>query len=79
MAVYEEVAVKGASKPGADEMRQASWVETREVSDRDIVAQFRTVLGAGESEVIALAKESNADLIISDDLYNHILRKADES
>lgn len=67
MAVYEEVVVKGASKPGADEIRQASWVETRDVADRDVVAQFRTVLGAGESEVIALAKESDADLIILDD------------
>ena len=66
-AVYEEVVVKGASKPGSDEIRQASWVETRDVSDRDIVAQFRTVLGAGESEVIALAKESDAELIILDD------------
>jgi predicted nucleic acid-binding protein len=66
-AVYEEVVVKGASKPGADEIRQASWVETREVSDRDVVAQFRTVLGAGESEVIALAKEHGADLILLDD------------
>jgi predicted nucleic acid-binding protein len=67
MAVYEEVVVKGAGKPGSDEIRQASWIETREVSDRDVVAQFRTVLGAGESEVIALAKESDADLIILDD------------
>jgi predicted nucleic acid-binding protein len=66
-AIYEEVVVKGASKPGADETRQASWIETREVSDRDIVVQFRTILGAGESEVIALAKESDADLIILDD------------
>ena len=29
--------------------------------------RFRTVLGAGESEAIALAKESDADLIILDD------------
>jgi uncharacterized protein len=66
-AVYEEVVVKGAGKSGADEVRKASWIETLKVSDRDIVAQFRTVLGAGESEVIALVKESDADLIILDD------------
>ena len=46
MAVYEEVVVKGAGKPGSDEIPQASWIETRGVSDRDVVAQFRTVLGA---------------------------------
>jgi hypothetical protein len=67
MAVYEEVVVKGAGKPGSDEIRQASWIETRDVSDRDVVAQFRTVLGIGESEVIALAKERAVDLIILDD------------
>lgn len=67
MAVYEEVVVKGAGKPGSNEIRQASWVETREVSDRAVVVQFCAVLGAGESEAIALAKESNADLIILDD------------
>lgn len=67
MAVYEEVVVKGTGKPGSAEIRQAPWIETREVSDRDVVAQFRTVLGAGESEVIALAKEIDSDLIILDD------------
>ena len=67
MAVYEELVVKGAGKPGSDEIRQATWIATREVPDRAVVAQFRTVLGAGESEVIALAKESDADLIILDD------------
>jgi predicted nucleic acid-binding protein len=66
-AVYEEVMVKGAGKPGSDEMRQASWVDTHEVSGREVVAQFHTVLGAGESEAIALAKEIDADLIILDD------------
>ena len=66
-AVYEEVVVKGASKPGSDEIRQASWVETRDVADRDVVARFRAILDAGESEAIALAKEVEADLIILDD------------
>ena len=66
-AVYEEMVVKGEGKPGSDEIRQASWVDTRGVADRNVVAKFRTVLGADESEVIALAKESEADLIILDD------------
>jgi predicted nucleic acid-binding protein len=67
VAVYDEVVVKGAGKPGSDEVQQASWIETRDVADRNVVAQFRTVLGAGESEAIALAKESGAELIILDD------------
>jgi predicted nucleic acid-binding protein len=67
VAVYEEVVVKGVGKPGADEVREASWIETREVSARAVVAGFRMVLDTGESEAIALAKEVDADLIILDD------------
>jgi predicted nucleic acid-binding protein len=66
-AVYEEIVVKGAGKPGADEVREASWIETREVADRSVVAKLRTALNTGESEAIALAKEIDADLIILDD------------
>ena len=67
MAVYEEVVLKGAGKPGANEIREASWIGTHAVSDRDVVAQFRAVLGTGESEAIALVKELAADLMILDD------------
>jgi len=31
--VYEEVVVKGVGKPGADEMRDAPWIETHEVAE----------------------------------------------
>jgi hypothetical protein len=65
--VYEEVVVQGVGKPGADEIRDAAWIETHEVADRDVVARFRAILDAGESEAIALAKEIEADLIILDD------------
>jgi hypothetical protein len=54
VAVYEEVVVKGVGKPGADEVREASWIETREVSARAVVAGFRMALDTGESEAIAL-------------------------
>jgi uncharacterized protein len=65
--VYDEVVVKGVGKPGADEIRDAPWIETHEVADRDVVARFRAVLHAGESEAIALAQEIEADVIILDD------------
>ena len=66
-AVYEEVVVRGEGKPGATEVSEAAWIETREVTDRSVVARFRMVLDAGESEAIALAREVDADLIILDD------------
>jgi predicted nucleic acid-binding protein len=65
MAVYDEVVVQG--KPGADEMREAPWIEPHEVADRDVVARLRAILDAGESEAIALAQEIKADVIILDD------------
>jgi predicted nucleic acid-binding protein len=65
--VYEEVVVRGVGKPGATEVREASWIETNEVTDHSMVARFRVALHAGESEAIALAKEIDADLIILDD------------
>jgi predicted nucleic acid-binding protein len=67
MAVYDEVVVKGVGKSGADELRDAPWIETHEVADRDIVARLRVILDAGESEAIALAQETKADLLIRDD------------
>ena len=33
MAVYDEVVVKGVGKPEADEIRDAPWIETREVAE----------------------------------------------
>jgi uncharacterized protein len=66
-AVYDEVVAKGVGKPGADEIRDAPWIETHEVADRDVVARFRAILDTGESEAIALAQEIEADVIILDD------------
>jgi len=63
-AVYDEVVAKGVGQPGADEIRDASWIETHEVANRSVVARFRAILDAGESEAIALAQEVEADLII---------------
>jgi len=33
MAVYDEVVVKGVGKPGADEVRDAPWIETHAVAE----------------------------------------------
>jgi uncharacterized protein len=65
--VYDEVVVKGVGKPGADEIRDAPWIETHEVADRNVVAKFRAILDTGESEAIALAQEVEADWIMLDD------------
>ncbi len=65
--VYAEVVVRGEGKPGATEVREAAWIETRGVADHNMVTRLRTVLHTGESEAIVLAKEIDADLLILDD------------
>jgi predicted nucleic acid-binding protein len=66
-AVYEDVVIKGAGKPGAGEVKEAKWIEKRDVGERELVMRLSAILGRGESEAIALAKEIKADLIILDD------------
>ncbi len=66
-AVFHEVVVQGAGKPGAQEVKNAAWIETRHINNRLAVDAFKLTLGAGESEAIALAVECQADFIILDD------------
>lgn len=48
-------------------LTQLEWVEIREVQDKSFVKKLTEYLDAGEAEVIALAKELNADLVIIDE------------
>lgn len=66
-AVYGDVVIKGAGRPGAIEVKEAKWIEKRNVSDQGLVKRLNVNLGLGESEAIALAKEIKADLVILDD------------
>ncbi|MEI2689766.1 MAG: DUF3368 domain-containing protein [Anaerolineae bacterium] len=66
-AVLEEVVRRGAAMPGAQETMDADWLETRAVADDLAVSILRESIGAGESEVIVLAQELNADLLLLDD------------
>lgn len=67
-AVYDEVVVMGAGKAGANETGQAvgGWIEVQEVKDLVMVKSLLTKLGKGESEAIALALETKADLVLLD-------------
>ena len=39
LTVYEEVVIRGEGNPGPTEVSEALWVETREVTDRSVVAR----------------------------------------
>lgn len=66
-AVYYEVVIRGSGKAGAEEVKNADWIENQKVKNELAVRAFRINLGFGESEVIALANECQADFIILDD------------
>jgi predicted nucleic acid-binding protein len=66
--VVQEVTSNGAGRPGAKEVSTAQWIVTVEVESRQFVRSLRRDLGKGEAEAIASAVESEADLLIVDDL-----------
>ena len=68
-AVFEEVVVAGQGQPGANAIREAAWVETRAVANRDLVRALRQDLDEGEAEAIALAVEMESVLLLMDEKH----------
>ena len=67
--VWNEVVVDAEKQPGAKAIRNASWIETQAVSNRDLVRALRQDLDGGEAEAIALAVESDSPLLIMDEQH----------
>jgi len=65
-AVQAEVLAGGARGIGSEEFRQASWIQTQPLEDPRR-ADLLSDLDRGEAEVIALAQEIKADLVIIDE------------
>lgn len=66
-AVYSEVIAAGQGRAGEPELRNAGWIKTSQVGNRDLVDFLKITLDAGEAEAITLAKENCANLLIIDD------------
>lgn len=65
-AVQAEILIGGAASVGVRELREASWiniVSLENPSRADLIAD----LERGEAEVIAIAQEQGADLVIVDE------------
>lgn len=80
-AVWREVVEQGHGRAGALEVeraRQAGWIQLAEVADLTLLRLLKRDLDDGEAEVIALAIEQEAELLLVDeadarsiaDLYN---------
>ncbi len=74
-AVHRELS-HGKTKPGTKEITQAKWILTENIKDRTFIEQLQQSLHLGESEVIVLAKEIEADLIIMDDAHARKIAEA---
>ncbi len=74
--LYEEVVVPtavflevedGKNKPYYQDLTQISWIRIQEIENPDSRSYFLE-LDDGEAEVLILAKEQNADLVIIDEI-----------
>lgn len=65
-AVYQEIE-KGKKKPYYQDLKQVAWIEIENIKNPDSRAFF-VDLDDGEAEVLILAKEQNADLVVMDEI-----------
>ncbi len=66
-AVYEETAAEGETRPGAEEVRRADWIEVKAIRAPSTVFELLDRLDRGESEAIVLTEEMNADWVLMDE------------
>jgi predicted nucleic acid-binding protein len=66
-AVRNEVADRGRKRAGSAEVMGHDWIVTKRVHNRTAVDFLLVSVDPGEAEAIALAKESDADLLLIDD------------
>jgi len=65
--VFKEVVERGKGKPGSKVIKEAVWIEPKPVKDKIQVAFLLGSLEKGEAEVLVLARELEADLILLDE------------
>jgi predicted nucleic acid-binding protein len=77
-AVYNEVVVDASGKPNVDRILDAcnKWLKITVVKNKQEVDVLKAILDEGESEVIALAQELNADLVLIDNREPRIFARA---
>lgn len=66
--VYDEVVKIGAGRIGSDDVKDASFIQVMTLDDPNSINDYIiSSLGRSDAEVIRLAKEQEADLIITRD------------
>jgi len=65
--VRKECIVEVESRYEVAIIKDAEWINVEKVKDQNLVKLLRTTLDDGEAEAIALAVETNADIVLLDD------------
>jgi len=66
-AVYREISAKEGSVCKTEVDRFRSWIHVEKIQNEMAKSMYKTQLHEGEVEVMILAKEAKADLVIIDD------------
>jgi predicted nucleic acid-binding protein len=65
--VYHEVVRRGAGKVGAEGVQTSSFIQVAPLRDPNHVALYTVPLSHADAEVLLLAREQHADLVITRD------------
>ena len=65
-AVHADIVVRGAGKPGSQEVQRSSWIQRLSVRDRALIDRLPQKLHLGEREAIALAKARGEPLLVDE-------------
>ena len=65
--IFKEVVERAKGKSGSQSIREAVWIETKPVKDKIQVGFLSGSLERGEAEVLVLARELGADLVLLDE------------
>jgi len=75
-SVFEEIAVAGKGKIGSKEVETADWLIILSPQQKEILPAFLLGLDKGELDVILLAREIGADLVLIDEKAGRKVAKA---
>jgi uncharacterized protein len=65
-AVYDDIVVRGAGKPGAQEVQTSIWIRHERIQDPSLIEQLPSKLHLGERQAIVLAKDRDAALLVDE-------------
>ena len=66
-AVWQEITAAGKGRAGSSEIRNSEWIEVCPLSNRALADALESDLDSGEAEAIALAVESDTELLLIDE------------